>query len=68
MLERIISAEHVTPQEAVLSILRITAQKRNYALEGLGLFGSPEDAQLLDEVVTMAYEERRRPSKRTASL
>lgn len=30
--------------------------------QGLGLFGSPEDAALLDEVVTIAYEERRRPS------
>jgi hypothetical protein len=25
------------------------------------LFGSPEDAALLDEVVQSAYEERRRP-------
>lgn len=32
--------------------------------QGLGLFGSPEDAALLDEVVSVAYEERRRPSKR----
>jgi hypothetical protein len=31
--------------------------------QGLGLFGSPEDAALLDEVVAMAYEERRRPAK-----
>jgi hypothetical protein len=30
--------------------------------QGLGLFGSPEDAALLDEVVSIAYEERRRPS------
>jgi len=30
--------------------------------QGLGLFGSPEDAALLDEVVHAAYEERRRPS------
>jgi hypothetical protein len=30
--------------------------------QGLGLFGSPEDAALLDEVVTFAYEERRRPA------
>jgi hypothetical protein len=30
--------------------------------QGLGLFGSPEDAALLDEVVTIAYEERRRPT------
>ena len=35
--------------------------------EGLGLFGSPEDAALLDEVVTIAYEERRRHSK-TSSI
>jgi hypothetical protein len=30
--------------------------------QGLGLFGSPEDAALLDEVVAIAYQERRRPS------
>jgi hypothetical protein len=30
--------------------------------QGLGLFGSPEDAALLDEVVALAYEERRHPS------
>lgn len=34
--------------------------------EGLGLFGSPEDSALLDEVVELAYEERRRPSSRPA--
>jgi plasmid stability protein len=31
--------------------------------QGLGMFGSPEDAALLDEVVSIAYEERRRPSR-----
>ena len=31
--------------------------------QGLGMFGSPEDAALLDEVVSLAYAERRRPSK-----
>lgn len=36
--------------------------------QGLGLFGSPEDATLLDEVVSIAYQERRRPSKREATL
>lgn len=30
--------------------------------QGLGLFGSPEDAALLDEVVAIAYAERRRPT------
>jgi hypothetical protein len=29
--------------------------------QGLGLFGSTEDSALLDEVVDLAYEERRRP-------
>ena len=32
--------------------------------QGLSLFGSPEDAALLDEVVNLAYTERRRPSRR----
>jgi hypothetical protein len=31
--------------------------------QGLGMFGSPEDAALLDEVVSIAYEERRRPGR-----
>jgi len=35
--------------------------------QGLGLFGSPDDAALIDEVVHIAYEERRRPSRRSAS-
>lgn len=30
--------------------------------QGLGLFGSAEDAALLDEVVAVAYQERRRPA------
>jgi hypothetical protein len=36
--------------------------------QGLGLFASPEDAALLDEVVEMAYTERRRPSARTVPM
>jgi hypothetical protein len=31
--------------------------------QGLGLFGTPEDAALLDEVVELAYEERRRTAR-----
>lgn len=41
---------------------------RNAAEQGLGLFSSPEDAALLDEVVSLAYAERRRPSRRNPSL
>jgi hypothetical protein len=36
--------------------------------QGLGLFGSPEDAALLDEVVSVAYKERRRPAKPTTAF
>ena len=36
--------------------------------QGLGLFGSPEDAALLDEVVTLAYEERHRPARSSEAL
>ena len=31
--------------------------------QGLGIFGSPGDSALLDEVVYIAYEERHRSSK-----
>ena len=36
--------------------------------QGSGLFGSPEDSALLDEVVAMAYEERRRPARTSSVL
>ena len=36
--------------------------------KGLGLFGSPADAALIDEVVHIAYEERRRPPRSSAVL
>ena len=36
--------------------------------QGLGLFGSPDDSSLLDEVVHIAYEERRRPSRQPSAL
>jgi hypothetical protein len=44
------------------------AAPRTIFEQGLGLFGSPEDAALLDEVVSIAYQERRRPGKREPSL
>ncbi len=31
--------------------------------QGLGIFSSPEDAALIDEIVSLAYAERRRPAK-----
>jgi hypothetical protein len=40
-----------------------TPKEQTVFAEGLGLFGSPGDAALLDEVVSVAYRERRRPTK-----
>ena len=64
IIESVMSEDHVTAEQAVLSILRGSARKRNYALEGLGLFANQDTAKVLDEVVTLAYQERRRPIKR----
>ena len=48
--------------EMVREIL-IAGHPKTVFEQGLGLFGSPEDSALLDEVVSIAYEERRRPTK-----
>jgi hypothetical protein len=65
-VQRFAQEQHITSEEAVLRL--IEAGLRSPALktvfeQGLGLFGSPEDSALLDEVVAIAYEERRRPAK-----
>lgn len=49
--------------DAVIRETLITAHPKSIFEQGLGLFGSPEDAALLDEVVAIAYEERQRPTK-----
>ncbi|HEY6348094.1 MAG TPA: hypothetical protein VI636_01670 [Candidatus Angelobacter sp.] len=60
--------EHISHDEAVLRLIETGLSVRKPTSktvfeQGLGLFGSPEDASLLDEVVSIAYEERRRPTK-----
>ena len=51
------------PVDALLREVLVERQRAAKSVfeQGLGLFGSPEDAALLDEVVSLAYEERRRP-------
>lgn len=72
-IQRFAQQEHITHDEAVLQLIEtgLSAKKPlpNTVFEqGLGLFGSPEDSALLDEVVSLAYEERRRPSKTVPTL
>ncbi len=45
-----------------------TASEATIFEQGLGLFGSPSDSALLDDVVRLAYDERRRPSPPSSTL
>lgn len=65
--------QRITPDEAVIRLIETGLSLRKQASgslseQGLGLFGSPEDVALLDEVVAIAYEERRRPAKPDTTL
>ena len=55
-------------QEVVIAGQPPSASGKSVFEQGLGLFGSPEDAALLDEVVSIAYEERHRPTKPSPTL
>ncbi len=72
-IQQFAQQERITHDEAVLRLIEtgLSVRKpvpKTVFEQGLGLFGSPEDAALLDEVVSIAYEERRRPSKTEPSL
>ncbi len=72
-IERFAEQQHITREEAVLRLIETglshnKPRPKNVCEQGLGLFGSPEDSALLDEVVSLAYEERRRPSKSVPTL
>ena len=72
-IERFAQQERITHDEAVVRLIETALSVRQPVPktvfeQGLGLFGSPEDSALLDEVVSIAYEERRRPSKTAPAL
>ena len=67
-IQKFAEEEHISHDEAVLRLIEtgLSISKpgsKTVFEQGLGLFGSPEDSSLLDEVVSIAYDERRRPSK-----
>ena len=67
-IRRFAEEEHLSRDEAVLRLIEtgLSAKalpSKTVFDQGLGLFGSSEDAALLDEIVLIAYEERRRPAK-----
>ena len=72
-IRRSAEEQHISHEEAAFRLIEqgLAAKRRvtkTVYEQGLGLFGSPEDASLLDDVVSIAYEERRRPSKPEPSL
>jgi len=72
-IQRFAQQERITHDEAVVRLIEtgLSVRKpvpKTVFEQGLGLFGSPEDSALLDEVVSIAYEERRRPSKTRPAL
>ena len=67
-IQRFAQEEQISHDEAVVRLIQTGLLSKSPAPktvfeQGLGLFGSPEDSALLDEVVSLAYEERRRPAK-----
>lgn len=72
-IQRFALEQHISHDEAILRLIEsgLSLRKpvsRTVFEQGLGLFGSPEDAALLDEVVSIAYEERRRPSETVPTI
>ena len=69
---------HVSHDEAVLRLIETglqhvpapekTGQGKNPAEELIGLFSSPEDCALMDEVVAIAYEGRKAAAARNLAL
>ena len=60
-------ARGISPDDVMREVL-IAGHPKTVFEQGLGLFGSCEDAALLDEVVSIAYEERKRPAKPSGAL
>jgi hypothetical protein len=70
--------QHVSHDEAVLMLIETglqhvstgndAADGKNPAQELIGLFSSPEDSALMDEVVSLAYEGRKAAAKRDVAV
>lgn len=60
LIEQVMRSENVSAEQAVLRILRDAEMKGNPAQRLIGLFSSPEDAALMDEVDRLVVESRSR--------
>lgn len=67
VVQRLVLAEHVTPEQAVTRILTDAAKqhgKKTPAQELIGAFSSPEDVTMIDEGMDMARRLRVIDAKR----
>jgi hypothetical protein len=67
-IEQFARQQRITLDEAAIRLIKRGLSLGKQAQQtlparGLGLFSRSEDAAIIDEVVAIAYEERRRPSK-----
>lgn len=61
-------ARGLSPEEYVRQLLEHELLPPTVFEQGLGLFGSPEDTALLNEVVLIAYAERHRVGKQSPTF
>jgi hypothetical protein len=66
-VQRIVSQEHVTPEQAATRILS-EAAKTTPALRMIGLFADDEDAAVLDEAMLLVEEGRQTQTTRDIGL
>ncbi len=64
-IEHFARQQQITTDEAAIRLIERGLSlgkhaRKTSAVRGLGLFSSAEDSAIIDEVVAMAYEERRR--------
>lgn len=67
VIQAIVEREHVAPEEALRRALRQVGQP-NAAQRMIGLFSSPEDAELIDETMALVRESRQTQTSREIGL
>ncbi len=62
-VSRFAAEQNLTPQEALIRLIKAGLKLSTPGGRGLGLFSSPEDCEALDQAVSIAYDERKATGK-----
>jgi hypothetical protein len=68
MIERITQSQQISPQEAVLNILREASKTQNPAQKMIGLFAKNSDTALVDEALSTAVNSRNETTTRNIGV